>query len=178
MLRLNFKKLGRTERMPTAKKLTEDRGQIYGHPLDDFTDVSQMIEIVDKCKDPAVRHALRAMCIKIRRLVETPDHQDSIDDIGGYAECINMIHEERRNREDHKTDVLDARPCYYVKLDGADATCAYCAQLWESRAAFDCRNGRMDAPVITNQLRHHLPTKSTRTLADEMPDRYRKPPTD
>ena len=85
--------------MDKGKELTEDRGKIYGHPLDDFNRVAKMKEALADCPDPEVRHALEMIAVKLCRLVQTPDHQDSIDDIKGYAETINMIHEERQHRE-------------------------------------------------------------------------------
>jgi len=36
--------------------------------------------------------------LKMCRLIETPDHKDTIDDIAGYAETIHMIHAERKKR--------------------------------------------------------------------------------
>lgn len=80
------------------KKLVMDRGKHYGHPLDNFQDIHAAKAVIAKCEDVAVRHALEMIWLKITRLVETPDHQDSIDDIKGYAETINMIHAERKRR--------------------------------------------------------------------------------
>lgn len=84
---------------PVDQRLTAERGKVYGHPLDDFTRIAKIKEALSGCQDPQVRHALEMIGVKLCRLTETPDHQDSIDDIKGYAECINMIHKERRVRE-------------------------------------------------------------------------------
>lgn len=81
-----------------AKQLTAERGKLYGHPLDSFSNIAFGSEVVSQCKDPEVRVALDMIWIKICRLIETPDHADSIDDIKGYAETINMIHAERKVR--------------------------------------------------------------------------------
>jgi len=81
------------------EKLVMERGAVYGHPLDNFTNIATAEAVLDKCPDVAVRHALKMIWLKVTRLVETPDHQDSIDDIKGYAETINMIHAERKRRD-------------------------------------------------------------------------------
>lgn len=79
-------------------KLTTERGRAYGHPLDDFKRVSAGKDVLAACPDPEVRHALEMIWVKMCRLVITPDHADSIDDIAGYAETIHMIHAERERR--------------------------------------------------------------------------------
>tara|TARA_R110000803_G_scaffold201894_1_gene266817 strand:- start:1277 stop:1582 length:306 start_codon:yes stop_codon:yes gene_type:complete len=81
------------------EKLVLERGKHYGHPLDNFSDIIVVDEVLSKCADTAVRHALKMIWLKVTRLIETPDHQDSVDDIKGYAETINMIHAERKRRE-------------------------------------------------------------------------------
>lgn len=89
-----------TQAAPTtnAQELTAERGKVYGHPLDNFADVTWGKEVLSKCKDDEVRHALEMIWLKMCRLVHTPDHKDSIDDIAGYAEVIHMIHAERKRR--------------------------------------------------------------------------------
>jgi hypothetical protein len=75
--------------------LTDERGSVYGHPLDDFANVEAASAVLAQCADPEVRHALRMIWLKVCRLVATPDHADSLHDIAGYARCIAMIHDER-----------------------------------------------------------------------------------
>jgi hypothetical protein len=82
----------------TASKLTAERGKVYGHPLDDFGRVAKIKEVLQQCPDPEVRHALEMIAVKMCRLIQTPDHADSIDDIMGYAKTIHMIHAERKSR--------------------------------------------------------------------------------
>ena len=86
------------EPLRVEEQLVMDRGKHYGHPLDNFQDIHAAKTVIAKCEDVAVRHALEMIWLKVTRLVETPDHQDSIDDIKGYAETINMIHAERKRR--------------------------------------------------------------------------------
>ncbi len=83
--------------------ITDDRAPIYGHPSNNFRRISVAREVIGECKDPEVRHALDMIWVKVCRLIEPPDHKDSLDDIEGYAETIRMIHAERevnRAKED------------------------------------------------------------------------------
>ena len=81
-----------------AKALVTKRQQTYGHPLDNFHNIVQGKQVLAKCKDPEIRHALEMIWLKMCRLIETPDHEDTINDIAGYAETIHMIYEERKRR--------------------------------------------------------------------------------
>jgi hypothetical protein len=81
--------------MTNAKEITDERSKSYGHPLDNFRRIAHARPILNECQDPEVRHALEMIWVKICRLIKTPDHADSIDDIAGYAETIRMIHAER-----------------------------------------------------------------------------------
>ena len=80
------------------QQVTQERGKDYGHPLDDFRRVSLIKWAVSECRDDEVRHALEMIGVKMARLVETPDHLDSVIDIAGYARTIAMIHDERADR--------------------------------------------------------------------------------
>lgn len=75
----------------TAAKLTAERGAVYGHPSVDFDRVARLKAVVAECKDPLARHALEMICVKIARLIETPDHLDSLVDLCGYARCLVMV---------------------------------------------------------------------------------------
>ena len=81
------------------QQLVVAKNKTYGHPLDNFRRANVALDVIDECKDAEVRHALTMLWLKITRLVETPDHKDSIDDIAGYAETIHMIHAERKRRK-------------------------------------------------------------------------------
>ena len=48
-----------------------------------------------KVYDPLVRNALRMIGVKMARLVQSPDHLDSVIDIAGYARTIAMINDRK-----------------------------------------------------------------------------------
>ena len=85
-----------------AKKLTRvDRQGVYGHPLDDFRRVGEMTKpILESNIDPALKHALYMIQVKISRLLTTPDHIDSVVDIAGYANTYAMALEKKGNEND------------------------------------------------------------------------------
>ena len=76
-----------------AQKLTtQDRQSVYGHPADDFKKVAVMTQpILDSNIDPRLKHNLYMIQVKIARLLNTPDHIDSVIDIAGYANTYGMI---------------------------------------------------------------------------------------
>tara|TARA_R110000803_G_scaffold184221_1_gene246572 strand:- start:233 stop:526 length:294 start_codon:yes stop_codon:yes gene_type:complete len=81
------------------KEITQKRGAIYGHPLDDFA-IAQMIkDAVCSCPNTEVRHALEMIGVKMARLCTTPSHTDSVIDIAGYARTIVLILDEKERRD-------------------------------------------------------------------------------
>ena len=76
----------------------QQRGAIYGHPLDNFRNIAEGSKIIAQCPDQEVRVALNLVWVKVCRLIKSPDHLDSIRDIAGYAGTIEMLHMERKRR--------------------------------------------------------------------------------
>lgn len=70
--------------------ITQRRGDIYGHPADDFAVAARLMAEFDHVDPPQVRHALRMICVKLARLANTPGHLDSYIDIAGYARTAVM----------------------------------------------------------------------------------------
>lgn len=79
--------------------ITEERGKDYGHPINHFGHASRLKDVVAECPDPHIRHALEMICVKMARLIESPEHLDSWVDISGYARtavmCIDYKENER-----------------------------------------------------------------------------------
>jgi len=81
----------RTEEFDKAiKTVTQERGEVYGSALHHFERCAKGGEMISACEDPAVRHALYQIWVKVCRLIESPDHLDSAIDIAGYARTICM----------------------------------------------------------------------------------------
>ena len=85
-------------REPTVDDLVQQRGSVYGHPLDDFGRAAKLKAVVADIKDPELRHAAEMVCVKLARLCTTPEHLDSWDDISGYGKTGRMVIEERARR--------------------------------------------------------------------------------
>lgn len=90
-----------------AKPITEQahnlvqgaRRNVYGHPLDDYTRTAQLFSGILGTDVTAEQAILMMIAVKVSRLTNSPDHRDSIIDVAGYAECLDLVREERKNRE-------------------------------------------------------------------------------
>jgi len=89
-----------TKQFDTAiQSVTQERGEDYGPPGPSFTRIAHMQSMINHCPDAAVRHALNMVIVKIVRLAETPNHIDSVIDIGGYARTIALILDKQEENE-------------------------------------------------------------------------------
>ena len=76
--------------------VTQDRGEVYGHPRVDFGRVAALKKVVAECRDPEIRHALEMICVKMARLIHSPYHVDSWVDIAGYARTAVMCLDDQK----------------------------------------------------------------------------------
>jgi hypothetical protein len=83
-----------------AAMVLKERMADYGHPADNFALGELLATPLSACKDPELRYALRAIQVKVARLVHSPDHFDSWLDIAGYARCALMILDRRAGHEE------------------------------------------------------------------------------
>lgn len=74
------------------------RRSVYGHPLDDYTRTAQLFSGILGITITAEQAILMMIAVKISRLTNSPDHRDSIIDLAGYAECLDLVREEKLNR--------------------------------------------------------------------------------
>lgn len=81
-----------------TQKVTEERGEIYGHPDEDFGRIMEISKVLDECTDVRIRHVLRMIAVKMCRLIVSPGHLDSWIDIAGYARTAVMILQRRADR--------------------------------------------------------------------------------
>lgn len=85
-------------------KIEGDRNADYGAPHEDFERTAGMLNSLGY-RGPAGREitgsdwAVILICGKLSRLMNSPDHKDSIEDIGGYAGCYWEAREFLRQTE-------------------------------------------------------------------------------
>lgn len=78
--------------------VSADRQEVYGHPLDDFSKTAGIWSAILGVEVSAEQVALCMIGVKISRLLNTPDHRDSMVDIAGYAKTHYLVREERQRR--------------------------------------------------------------------------------
>ena len=102
----DLKDLSFTDQFDAAiRRVTQDRGKIYGSPLTDFTRCAKGESVISECNDPEIRHVLNMIWTKVCRLIESPDHQDSWEDIAGYVRTACMLRDERLNQDQGQLDL-------------------------------------------------------------------------
>ena len=72
-----------------------DRQEDYGPPLQDFDRTAALWAPILGCEVTAEQVALCMVQVKVSRLVNTPDHRDSIVDVAGYALTLDLIRQDR-----------------------------------------------------------------------------------
>lgn len=83
-----------------ANTIVQDRGKSYGHPFEDYQRTAKMwsaILGIEVTPDQAIKCMI---AVKLSRLSQTPDHQDSIDDIAGYTWCLDEVRKVMASQDD------------------------------------------------------------------------------
>ena len=75
-----------------------NRGDDYGHPIDDFTKTATMWSVILGVPVTAEQVGLCMCCVKISRQLNKPK-RDNMVDLAGYAETVQMVIDERKRRE-------------------------------------------------------------------------------
>ena len=92
-----------------------DRQRDYGNKLQNFSQIAMLwqgtlaTKLQASAQITAEDVALCMMQVKIARLAKSPDHQDSILDIAGYAGCYEAVQLERATGMPLKGAIVDAR---------------------------------------------------------------------
>ena len=73
------------ELLQKTADVVKDRGESYGSILDNHTRIARLWSVLLKIDVTPEQVALCMIAVKQARLMETPDHEDSIQDILGYA---------------------------------------------------------------------------------------------
>ena len=73
------------ELLQTTADVLQDRGESYGSILECHTRIANLWSVILNIKVEPEQVALCMIGLKMARLMETPDHTDSWQDIMGYA---------------------------------------------------------------------------------------------
>jgi len=71
--------------------ITQRRGAVYGHPYDNFLRTAKLWSVVLGVEVTPLQVAQCMRLVKEARLIETPDHIDSLIDISGYSRTQAMV---------------------------------------------------------------------------------------
>jgi hypothetical protein len=74
-----------------GRRLTDERGRVYGHPRTNFARIALIWEAVLGVGVSPEQVGLCLLGVKLARLVETPDDPDSIADLAGYAATLELL---------------------------------------------------------------------------------------
>jgi len=75
----------------STDELVAERGRAYGHPRPNHERIAALWSVILGTPVTAEQVALCMVQVKVSRLIQSPDHADSIDDIAGYAEVYRQI---------------------------------------------------------------------------------------
>jgi hypothetical protein len=82
----------RGEILDEAKRLTHgDRNKNYGKPLTNHARIAGLWSIFLETEVTPAQAAMCLALVKVARLIETPDHQDSPIDLAAYAAIYGEI---------------------------------------------------------------------------------------
>lgn len=76
--------------------ISNDRIKHYGPPKENFARLAKLWSVVIGTDITAAQVAICLAQLKIARLIETPDHEDSWIDLAGYAACGGEVAEPRK----------------------------------------------------------------------------------
>lgn len=93
------------EKKPLLQRANEliggDRQKDYGNKLQNFAQIAMFwnATLATKLTSPVTPEdvALCMMGVKMARLAKSPEHEDSILDVAGYAGCYQALRDERQD---------------------------------------------------------------------------------
>lgn len=138
-----------------ANDVVSKRGQVYGTPLDDFRRTAKIWSGILGIDVRPEQVALCMMGVKMSRLSQTPDHDDSNLDIAGYSwcyeQCINGEKDENQIELDFNIDDTN------LALQGAGVTAKEAREIIRERdrcGYCGIRNHTSDECPIQESHRH------------------------
>ena len=90
--------MNKNELLDACKVALNSRGQHYGKVLQNHNRIAKIWSIILGSDITEEQVALMMVGLKVARLIETPDHQDSILDIAGYAAVMSECVEEKKTK--------------------------------------------------------------------------------
>ena len=94
----------RDEILKTAEKLINGpRAQDYGDAYENHKRIAEIWSIILGFKVTEEQVLLMMIGLKVARLIQTPNHQDSIIDTAGYAAALSELIEEKKNQDQTKS---------------------------------------------------------------------------
>ena len=74
-----------------ATQIVAKRGRDYGDPRPNHERIAAIWTVILGRKIEPHEVVLCMLGVKVARLVETPDHRDSMVDLCGYSDCLDII---------------------------------------------------------------------------------------
>ena len=90
--------MNKNELLDACKVALNSRGQHYGKVLENHNRIAKIWSIILGSDITEEQVALMMVGLKVARLIETPDHQDSNLDIAGYAAVMSECVEEKKTK--------------------------------------------------------------------------------
>jgi len=90
--------MNKNQLLDACKVALNSRGQHYGKVLENHNRIAKIWSIILGLDITEEQVALMMVGLKVARLIETPDHQDSILDIAGYAAVMSECVEEKKTK--------------------------------------------------------------------------------
>ena len=91
--------MNKNQLLDACKVALNSRGQHYGTVLENHSRIAKIWSVILGSDVTEEQDALMMVGLKVARLVETPDHQDSILDIAGYAAVMSECIEEKKTQK-------------------------------------------------------------------------------
>ena len=95
--------MNKNELLDACKVALNSRGQHYGKVLENHNRIAKIWSLIIGSDITEEQVALMMVGLKVARLIETPDHQDSILDIAGYAAVMSECIEEKKSKNQTKS---------------------------------------------------------------------------
>lgn len=106
-----------------ASDLIEDRGESYGNAIDNHRDICDLENVLlrDKLHTPLTENdvILKIIAIKMARLMKSPDHLDSWQDIINYAGIAIVINKQDKKQAEIIANMQEFRGNYKEHLNGS-----------------------------------------------------------